>query len=1037
MTGNSNFDDLSPELLAAIAAAGGASAGTAGAYDTLSPALLAAIGAHDDSGEAGAPGAPARRRGTALDAARRIERLAERQMIAAMRRAERPSMRPPVAAYAGPPVRIGFDAEWVTLPDGRGGWRNHVLCVSAVLACGGRRTAHIVYTAGDKREARPSMVGFVQAMLRKALREKVVAAMPDRIVLFAHFMRGDLSSFSDFWRHKAAFRTLGTTLVSGRAGHAVDVAPGDGAAAGRPAGEPGDAPPPREATLRDLASACHTVRLRFVDTIRLTPGRRGLAAAARMIGRGKLDLHGDLGVPDAPAAEAPARAQLGLVARYGKARMDLVLRDYPQAFEQYALEDARIALEYGLWMEQVCAEEFGLRSLPNSLASIAARRVCELAGGREALAADLGRVVFQEQHYNARKRVLRTIKREDASAGLRAMRQFAVDCYHGGRNECFYHGPTEVGAWFDYDLPGAYTTALAALRPVDYDNIREERDADAYGPLDMGLARIAFEFPPGTRFPCIPVRIGAGGLVFPLRGGEGGLVFPLRGGEGGLVFPLRGGEGEDVFATSPEIFLARRMGASVRIVQGFKAAWKSDRLIFEAFTREVQGKRRAFPKSTHPGLNELWKEVGNSAYGLLAQGLKEKRAFDTASMASKPIGDSLLTEPLLAAWVTGYIRAVLGEVLAGLPADGRVISATTDGLLTDVHLDRMDLTGPLCASFADIRERLFGGREVLDPAPKHGARQLVSVAVRTTFTAKQAEGLDLVCAKGSVKPPTGPEPRRQNRHMLKLYLGQHFGQTVAHEQLVSAREQFTRECDLVGVERARRLNLRFDLKRRPVAPRMMGIGRRRARIAWDTLPWGDAAEAGFARRHLEAWTHDRERLLLSMADYRDFQSYHAASRAMDRAARAAGVRGGQVRADNAAGVLKRVFLQAGRQQAWGLLFPSRGMAALAKYLTEAGCPTSKEDITYAGRRKTPLLEHCVAWVPETVDLLRIILARFPEFDYRRAFEDADDATLASVGFAPGEGGGGDAKEAIGGEVKGVIDTAAAIAPASNEEVAHG
>src|ERR1700735_4909497 len=133
-----------------------------------------------------------------------------------------------------------------------------------------------------------------------------------------------------------------------------------------------------------------------------------------------------------------------------------------------------------------------------------------------------------------------------------------------------------------------------------------------------------------------------------------------------------------------------------------------------------------------------------------------------------------------------------------MPADGTVVTATTDGLLTNVPLERLKLDGPMCTYFADIRERLFGAREVLEP--KHGARQLVSVAVRTTFTGRKADGLELVCAKGSVKPPTRPDPVAQNRHMLKLYLRQYAGMKVAHEQLISAREQLTLEADLIELK---------------------------------------------------------------------------------------------------------------------------------------------------------------------------------------------------------------------------------------------
>ena len=40
--------------------------------------------------------------------------------------------------------------------------------------------------------------------------------------------------------------------------------------------------------------------------------------------------------------------------------------------------------------------------------------------------------------------------------------KLAIDSYHGGRNECFLFGFQE-GIFTDYDLEGAYSTALVGL----------------------------------------------------------------------------------------------------------------------------------------------------------------------------------------------------------------------------------------------------------------------------------------------------------------------------------------------------------------------------------------------------------------------------------------------------------------------------------------------------------------------------------------------------------------------------------------------
>jgi hypothetical protein len=968
--------------------------------DTVSPELLAMLkaersGTRSDvlsGAEKAAVERAAKARGLRPHQVRASLRRAIRQQIERLKKQidrhnkQRIFLEPPAPKYYGPPVRIGFDAEWVTLPDGGDGYRNEILCIAAVVECGGRYTRHMHIPKGPMHADRPTMAGFFQGVIRAALKEGTIPSMPDAITAFAHFMRGDLSSFSDFWAHKREFRGLGKTLASGRAGHVLEL--GDDSAGGNIS----DAAPPdpsddpdaggwarsQAGHFRALDGRRFRVKIRFIDTIKLTPGQKGLAYVGAMNGRLKLDLHKDLGIPETGAHERPECVGLGLPARYGKDRMDLVWRDFPEQMKAYAFEDAEITLDHGIKMEKLAHEEFGLQRLPNTLAGCSAGIIRNLSGGGAALDEIVGRATEVQQRFDEKTRRYRTVKHAVPKAGLAIYYDLATRCYHGGRNECFYHGPTDDHMWYDFDLPGAYTTALVHLRPIDYDNIRQELDPDAYEVGDMGVAWIEFEFPAGTKYPCLPVR------------GE----------RGALLFPMRGRKTDNVFVGSPEIFLARRMGARIKIVQGFKAPWKSEHRIFEAFTKLVQSKRREFPRSTHRAINELWKEVGNAGYGLLAQGLKGKQAFDPATMESQPIGPSPLTEPFLAAWATSFIRAVLGELLARVPDWGTVVTATTDGLLTDVPLNQLGLDGPLCTFFADIRERLFGDRTVVEL--KHGARQLISVAVRATFTARKAEGYELVCAKGSVKPPTRPDPTVQNQHMVRLFYGLRPGMTTSHEQLISAREQFRNEADLYGISRVRRLNLRYDFKRRPVQPRLVRLGRTR-RIAWDTVPWETVEQADYARVRVDGWSRDRSKVFRTMEDYRDWEAYFEASWAVKETCEAADVRTVQIRKDNAWGVLKRFFLQAGRQGAWGVVFKARGLRSVADILTAAGFPTGKEDITYAGRRDVPPLEHCVPWVPETRALLCVILRHFPEFDYRRAFRPAEAPVLeAGAAICPDE-----------------------------------
>ena len=52
----------------------------------------------------------------------------------------------------------------------------------------------------------------------------------------------------------------------------------------------------------------------------------------------------------------------------------------------------------------------------------------------------------------------------------------------------------------DYDLEGAYSTALAAVAKTDFDAIRETTDLDEFRLDQMGYALVRWKFPDGTRF---------------------------------------------------------------------------------------------------------------------------------------------------------------------------------------------------------------------------------------------------------------------------------------------------------------------------------------------------------------------------------------------------------------------------------------------------------------------------------------------------------------------------------------------------------
>lgn len=832
----------------------------------------------------------------------------------------------------GAVVHMGIDSEWVTEIDPQTSQPyNRVLSVQIVADVSGQRLEKVIYLKSRSPRSRPKLRRVVLNILRELKARGLISEWPSQIIIFGHFLRADLPNFSDFWSAKREFDGYGRTFTgSGN----IEPAQDDD--------QPQSSSP--FALIVGRRPNRRLIRVRYIDTMLLTPGRGSLDTAAGLIDAAKVNL-------------PPG---------FTKDRMDLLLRSDPVAYEHYALHDARLALDYGLHMMWFAQTELGLNALPSTLAgmAIASLKAHFKQQGRD-LVGELGLERKSEKRYSRRTQQYFTRNWIAARFERQVFEEFAALGYHGGRNECFYCGPTDVGAYYDFDLSGAYTTAMCALRPLDYAKaqLSTSLDAfgiDAHGPgqhcLDIaGVARVEFEFPHGTKFPCLPVRSGDR-LLFPRTGVS--------------------------TCTAHELLLAHRLGAALKIQMGLVIPWKDAPPIFMDFIRKVQAKRASAPAKSL--LNQIWKELGNSLYGKTAQGVHERRVFNPKTGGSNPVPHSEVTTPWFAAYVTGFIRAVLGELIAGVPSDRLIVSATTDGFLTDAGLDEIPVDGPLALEFRRLRHLAFGDDVIL--VEKHRVAQVVAMKTRGQMTGEIIPGHDVLLAKAGVKPLA--EPEDHNGYMLHLYLNRQFDQKHLRRSLVSMRHMWHTESDLVAYEQDIRLNLEYDFKRRPVKP-TMGIVRGYEHLAFQTAPWDTAADAEIASVRFRGWSQRACRLLKNLNDYSSFSSYLMQS----RVTRGLGM---QVRADASLGVLKRLFLRAFTRETWGLKKEGWTYKELAEYLSQAGFSTTTTDIKNAARKEAKLEEHLVVVDDHSVPLIRHILREFPDFDLEKAVRPEDLADLLAA-----------------------------------------
>lgn len=517
-------------------------------------------------------------------------------------------------------------------------------------------------------------------------------------------------------------------------------------------------------------------------------------------------------------------------------------------FKDYALTDAEICVRY---IEEVVKEYkdiTGKTKVPVTLTGIGIdlleKNWSEIKYDRLAI---LGKEVVVEKVYDKKKRYYRKEKKEKDVRLKHYYEALATDCYHGGRNEQYWFGPGFVDKWSDFDLSSAYPTAMSLIGIPDWNDIRVSTEVDDYGPTVLGYAVIEFEFSKGTRYPTLPVRTG-----------------------NGLIFPLKG----ITECPAPEIYLAKKLGAKLTIRHGVIVKSDPTKLVFAEFINQCIKKRNMAGKKTLRGL--FWKEISNSSYGKTAQGLRERRVYDLRDRETKLLPPSRITNAYFAAFITSFVRAVLGEIINSIPRDRMVFSCTTDGFLTNITDEQaVECTkGEFSEIYRRQRVLLTGESTVLER--KHYLKQPLGWRTRGQATLKAGipknkDNEHILLAKGGIW--TKPELEgidEQNQAIVELFFKRMPDTIIDIEGKTGLRDMVEQGTDYVDKLISKRLNMEFDWKRRPYAYAMSGKMRH---VAFSTEPWHSVEQFLLMRDVFDDFQANSPRCIKSTSDMTDLSNF--------------------------------------------------------------------------------------------------------------------------------------------------------------------
>ncbi|EHJ8092992.1 hypothetical protein U8552_004096 [Escherichia coli] len=809
-------------------------------------------------------------------------------------------------------LHIGFDTEYVFNPETR---QNDILSYqSYVVLPDNTGISNIIYPPDSQKKSRLSFKEFLCQTITPLLETGVITKWPGIINIYAHFIRADIASFANFWSdYKILLKGIRGTVSSFKNRYGIDF------------DEQQERRVKTEQIMFDKRTSpprCSNVA--FIDTLLITPGGMGLAECGELLGLPKLTI------------PAP----------YSITNMREYLLGDRAGFEAYALRDAEIAVRYALQVRNFCARELMIDRVPATIGAMAVSRFTKtLKENNMSPEVCLGTHIKTRELWLTEKQAFRTIKNPARVPSRELFETFPINCYHGGRNECFMMGVTPSDHWYDYDLAGAYTTGLLDILIPDYGNIRLSKNPDDYCGHVMGFALVTFRFPESVPYPSLPVRTDQYGLFFPLSG--------------------------ESWATAPEIELALSLGAEMTIHNGIIVPWICDTSphnsestsVFLPFVQQVRENRNRHIKGSLE--EKFWKEIGNSLYGKLAQGLRAKTAFDTARGLNRSLPPSSVTQPFFAAHVTGFIRAVVGELMNALPSDSSVVSVTTDGFLTNCPLDKINMSGPLSSRFQSLCDIVDPGSSML--TCKHEVSQLIAMKTRGQLTYKAIQGKPVVHARAGVKPPADIPRSDYNDYMVDLYLNRLPGQTLSRSTLISTREMWLSESDLVSREQDIRLNLEFDFKRQPVRPAM-----NEGHLLMFSRPWDNMEEALQQRSLFDDWRQTHT--LKTLADWDDWCDFLYCRTVFSDMK----LKVGSKRSDD---ILVRLFLRALTQCQWGLMLKDKksySCKEVAEWLTSEGYSVTVTDVKNAVRAKIPQMKFSSV-TPRMKSLMDIIARKYPTF----------------------------------------------------------
>jgi hypothetical protein len=764
----------------------------------------------------------------------------------------------------GPFLIVGFDTEYVQATENR----NRVLSYQywAILPHeNGSIKAEwggIGYVKAGERVTRSTFFGWIyQEGLKR------VDKLPRYAVLVGHYTKADVTAFFDFDQMKGGLMAIRNSFISSdyeRDFNRIEL--------------PTD-------NVRKKRNHDHVIYAPLRDTWLLCPSlERSLESVGNLLDPKKY-------------------AKIQLPEQYSKSRMDKLLAADRKLFEAYAVRDAEICAHYALRVALLHVKEGLPANIAPTLTGIGVKLLVDFLTKNQPdnyFEECFGLEVKEDSKFVKGDGVTKksrgcTTKKTTENKFRLWHSVFASECYHGGRNEQYFFGPAVEGVWCDYDLSGAYPTAMSMIGKPRWELMEERQEPDYWKQVkatDLAYFYIKFKFPKEVRFPIFTVRT-----------------------QHGLLFPRTG----EAYCCAPEIVAARNVGCQIEVIRAVELPVEPEKVFLRDFQQRCISKRLEAEKNSSSLEAAFWKEISNSSYGKLAQGLKEKQVFNIKEQGSQRMPPCTVTNPFFAAFTTSFVRATLGEVMNALPSKVIVSNCTTDGFLctaTEPQI-RNAVKGPLFQAYLNHRARVLG-KEVVSIEEclkvKHRIKQPLGWRTRGQATLKAEEAEPIVLAKAGIRTPRKLESDDdQNDWIVYSFINRSPDSKFLVDYAPSIRDIILngdKDWMIQENKNEKRLAMEFDWKRQPISSSAVERPiRSESHLYFETKPWENVVFFSSWRRKWNEYNKQEVKCLKRIEALRNFEMY---------AYRDTSVVKRMPRNDTEKQLIRKEFAAAFAQGLWGL-----------------------------------------------------------------------------------------------------------------------